>query len=82
MAKTITRSVKKTYEGKRKIKSSYLRPKDAKRKSSSTAGKLKGDNCKKTGNKVLFCKDSRLSKTNPKLYNRIWKEEFEKHHKN
>lgn len=66
---------------KRKIKSSYVRAADRKRKSSSTKGKEKGDNCKKTPNKVLFIKDTRLHAKNPKLYHQIWDQEFAPLHK-
>ncbi len=72
---------RKTYQGKRKIKSSYLRPKDSKRKSSSTPGKVKGDNCKKNAEKVRFVKDSRWAKTDPAKYNKCYSEHFEKFYK-
>ena len=39
-----------------------------KKKSSSTPGKEKGDNCQKSALKVQFCKDSRMYRTDPKRY--------------
>lgn len=81
MASSVTRRVKPAYQGKRKIKSSYKRPKDLKRGSSSTPGKLKGDNCKKTPGKIRYAKDSRFIRTDPQSYQRVWDEEIEKLYK-
>ena len=36
--------------------------------SSSTAGKMKDQNCQRSQMKNLYCKDSRLYRTNPTLY--------------
>lgn len=81
MASNVTRNTRPVYQGKRKIKSSYKRPKDQKRGSSSTPGKLKGDNCKKTPNKIRYAKDSRFIKTDPRGYQRVWDEEISKLYK-
>lgn len=66
---------------RKRVKSAYLRPRELRRRSSRTAGKDKGDNCKKTPNKVLFIKDTRLHKKDPALYDQIWQQEFAHLHK-
>ena len=43
-------------------------PKSRKERPSSTAGKTKGSNCQKSELKNLHAKDTKLYRTNPKLW--------------
>lgn len=43
-------------------------PKSRKLRPSSTPGKSKGENCQRSQLKNLYSKDSRLHRTNPKLW--------------
>lgn len=43
-------------------------PKSRKLRPSSTPGKSKGQNCQRSVLKNLYCKDTRLHRTNPKLF--------------
>lgn len=43
-------------------------PKSRKLRPSSTPGRLKGANCQKSEKKNLFVHDTKLHKTNPKLW--------------
>ena len=43
-------------------------PKSRKQRPSSTAGRTKSENCQKSQLKNLHSKDTRLYRTNPKLY--------------
>lgn len=55
----------------------YTRIKDRKRRTgSSTPGKEKGPNCRKTPEKVQWAKDSRMYRRQPELFNKIWLEKF------
>lgn len=49
-------------------------PKSRKLRPSSTPGRMKGTNCQKSENKNLFVHDTKLHKTNPKLWLSILKE--------